>query len=154
MNNNLERLIKQSVPFKSDYVKAEVGMMYLSSALHHQSFQYFKKFHLSPQQYNILRILRGQYPRSYNLNAIKERMLDKMSDVSRIIERLNKQGLIIKEPNVLDKRNADISISNSGLDLLNEIDLDSINAMSLLHSLSTEEIKILNVLIDKQLETL
>ncbi|MBK7690990.1 MAG: MarR family transcriptional regulator [Bacteroidetes bacterium] len=154
MKNNLERLIKQSVPFRSDYIKAEIGMMYLSSVLHHQSFQYFKKYHLSPQQYNILRILRGQYPKSYNLNAIKERMLDKMSDVSRIIERLNKQHLIIKEANIIDKRNADIYISAKGLNLLKEIDTDSLGATSILHRLSPEEVRQLNDLIDKQLDLL
>ena len=116
MKNNLERLIKQTVPFKSDYIKAELGLIYVSSLLSNQSFQYYKQYNLSPQQYNILRILRGQFPRAINISSIKERMLDRMSDVSRIAERLCRMGLIIKQPNVIDKRNADITISEKGLE--------------------------------------
>ena len=103
------------------------------------------------QQYNILRILRGQYPKVININAIKERMLDKMSDVSRIADRLAKQQLILKQPNMIDKRNADITISEKGLDLLKKIDTDINELQSLMHHLSLEEIMQFNKLIDKVL---
>jgi MarR family multiple gene transcriptional regulator MgrA len=84
----------------------------------------------------------------------KNELLDKMSDVSRIIERLNKQNLVVKEANIIDKRNTDIYISSKGLQLLKEIDMDSIGATSVLHRLSPEEVQLLNDLIDKQLDLL
>ncbi len=154
MKNNLERLIKQTVPFKSEYIKAELGLIYLSSMLNNQSFQYFKQFNISPQQYNLLRILRGQFPKATNITSIKERMLDKMSDVSRIAERLSKMNLIVKQPNIIDKRNADITISEKGLGLLKEIDEDSDNHKTLIDHLSPEEVMQLNRLIDKLLNFL
>ncbi len=152
MKNNLERLIKQTVPFKSDYIKAELGLIYLSSLLSNQNFQYYKQFNLSPQQYNILRILRGQFPRAINISSIKERMLDRMSDVSRIAERLCRMGLIIKQPNVIDKRNADITISEKGLDLLKIIDENAVHERSLISHYTAEEVQDLNALIDKLLD--
>ena len=72
MNNNLERLIKQTTPFNNEYVKGELGILYTSSMLNNQSVHFFKPFNITPQQYNILRILRGQYPKVININAIKE----------------------------------------------------------------------------------
>jgi DNA-binding MarR family transcriptional regulator len=149
MSNNLERLIKQSVPFKSDYVKAELGLIYVSSLINNEAFHYYKRYQLSLQQYNILRILRGQFPRAINISSIKERMLDRMSDVSRIAERLSKMGLIIKQPNMIDKRNADITISEKGLELLRLIDEDGNNHQSLIHKLAPEDISQLNGLLDK-----
>ena len=149
MSNNLERLIKQSVPFKSDYVKAELGLIYVSSLINNEAFHYYKRYQLSLQQYNILRILRGQFPRAINISSIKERMLDRMSDVSRIAERLSKMGLIIKQPNMIDKRNADITISEKGLELLRLIDEDGNNNQSLIHKLPQDDIWQLNELLDK-----
>ena len=151
MNNNLERLIKQTTPFKNEYVKGELSILYTSSILNNQSVQFFKPFNITPQQYNILRILRGQYPKVININAIKERMLDKMSDVSRIADRLAKQQLILKQPNMIDKRNADITISEKGLDLLKKIDTDINEFKSLMHHLSVEEMTQLNMLLNKVL---
>ncbi len=151
MNNNLERLIKQTTPFNNEYVKGELGILYTSSMLNNQSVHFFKPFNITPQQYNILRILRGQYPKVININAIKERMLDKMSDVSRIADRLAKQQLILKQPNMIDKRNADITISEKCLDLLKKIDTDINELQSLMHHLSLEEIMQFNKLIDKVL---
>lgn len=154
MHNNLERLIKQTVPFKSEKLKAELGVLYLSSFIHNQQQQFFKKYGISPQQYNVLRILRGQYPKGININAIKERMLDKMSDVSRIADRLCKINLIVKQLNMLDKRNADITISDKGLNLLKEIDAVENDSRSLMQHLDPGEMDHFNQLIDKLLSTL
>ena len=152
MKNNLERLIKQKVSFSSEYVKADVGLIYISSLLNNQHFKYFKKFDITPQQYNILRILRGQFPKSININAIKERMLDQMSDVSRIITRLEKNQLIHKGINILDKRNAEISITEAGLLLLEKIDKDLDQTNDLISKMNKEQVQQLNELIDIMLE--
>ncbi len=154
MGNQLERLIRQTQPFKSEYIKAELGILYLSSYLHNQQQQYFKKYNISPQQYNVLRILRGQYPRGININAIKERMLDKMSDVSRIVDRLSKMNLVVKMLNLIDKRNADITISEMGLSILKEIDEDAANMKTLINELQSTEVETLNAILDKLMTSL
>ena len=76
MLNNIERLIKQRIPFQSETVKALVGFMYVSYILQDAQQQYFKPFGITLQQYNILRILRGQFPKASNINLIKERMIE------------------------------------------------------------------------------
>lgn len=152
MKNNLEKLIKQKVPFRSNYIKAELGLIYLTSLINHQKHHDFKKYKISPQQYNVLRILRGQYPNAININAIKDRMLDKMSDVSRITSKLITLQFVSKQTNIFDKRNLDITITEKGLAILKNID-DSENEMkSVVHNVSEADIHQLNVLIDKLLD--
>ncbi len=152
MKNNLEKHIKQRIPFVSEYIKADVGLIYISSLLNNQHNRYFKQFDITPQQYNILRILRGQFPKAININAIKERMLDQMSDVSRILSRLEKNQLIHKGTNVFDKRNADISITELGLNLLDRIGNVFEETNDLIFKLNDEQVKQLNELIDVMLE--
>ncbi|HAD32967.1 MAG TPA: MarR family transcriptional regulator [Chitinophagaceae bacterium] len=152
MPNNIERLIKQRIPFQSETVKALVGFMYVSYILQDAQQQYFKPFGITLQQYNILRILRGQFPKTSNINLIKERMIDRMSDVSRMIDRLVKLEMVTKEANTFDKRNVDVMITEKALNLLSEIDqLDSKQKLPISH-LTTDEIRQLNQVIDRILE--
>jgi len=152
MKNNLQRLIKQNVPFKSEVVKAEIGLIYVSYMLSHSMDSLFKNYSITSQQYNVLRILRGQYPNPSNINLIKDRMLDRMSDASRIVDRLVKQTLVTKQPNPIDKRNADVMITDAGLGLLRQIDEQMQHTESLLQELSVKEVDTLNVLIDRILD--
>lgn len=152
MPNNIERLIKQRIPFQSEPIKALVGFMYVSYILQDAQQQHFKPFGITLQQYNILRILRGQYPKASNINLIKERMIDRMSDVSRMIDRLVKLEMVTKEANTMDKRNVDVLITEKAMNLLSEIDqLDSMEKLPIGH-LTNEEIRQLNHLIDRILE--
>jgi DNA-binding MarR family transcriptional regulator len=152
MLNNIERLIKQRIPFQSETVKALVGFMYVSYILQDAQQQYFKPFGITLQQYNILRILRGQFPKASNINLIKERMIDRMSDVSRMIDRLVKLEMVTKEANTLDKRNVDVVITEKALNLLTEIDqLDTMGKLPIGH-LTPDEIRQLYQLIDRILE--
>lgn len=152
MNNNLKRLIKQSQPFTSAEIQAQVGFMYLSYLLNSNLQVFFKSFGITPQQYNILRILRGQRPKASNINLIKDRMLDKMSDVSRIIDRLLKQDLVTKDFNMIDKRNVDVMITEKALLLLREIDIKMLSHKTPITKLTRDEQDLLNELIDKLLE--
>lgn len=149
--SHLERLIKQTVPITDEYLKASLGIWYVSSLIGNQMHNSFKKFDITPQQYNVLRILRGQYPKSININSIRERMLDKESDVSRLILRLYKSALVSKETMIEDKRNTLVSISEKGLALLEAIDNTDINKNMLLKKLSLSDIKEMNKVIDKLL---
>jgi DNA-binding MarR family transcriptional regulator len=154
MKNNLERLIKQNVPFISPLAKAEVGFLYLSYLNTCQSNQYFKKYGITSQQYNVLRILRGQFPRPANINLIRERMLDKMSDASRIVDRLLKNGLVTKQPNSIDKRNADVMITEKAMDMLEEISKTFDQRETILNGLDKKDIEHFNELIDRILDNI
>ena len=152
MRNNLERLIKQKVPFKSPKVKAEIGLIYISYLLNSNQQDFFKEYQITSQQYNVLRILRGQFPNPVNINLIRDRMIDRMSDASRIVDRLQKQGFVTKQTNNIDKRNTDVLISDKALNMLLEIDIKMEHTESLLGQLKDKEIGQLNMLIDKILD--
>src|SRR4030067_3175061 len=117
----LEEEIKQK-KFRNEYHKLAVNIFYTHGWLinHHASF--LKKRGITAAQYNILRILRGQYPNPATVKLLKERMLDKMSDASRLVEKLRSKGLVDRKINDKSRRNVDVLITQKGLDLLAEID--------------------------------
>src|SRR5690606_22682725 len=104
--------------------------------------------HITLQQFNILRILRGQHPQPATVNLLKERMLDKMSDASRIVERLVKKKLAVREVNRKDRRAVDIYITEKGLELLKKLDEKDLGTDVLRKNLSHEETDMLNRLLD------
>lgn len=106
-------------------------------------------FDITTQQYNVLRILRGQYPSPATVNLIKNRILDKMSDTSRIIDRLIQKGYVEKSTNNYDKRAVDIIISDKGLALLKKMDKEVDFSKFIIPNLTEEEAAQLNLLLDK-----
>lgn len=150
--NNLERLIQQKQPFKTESLKAEIGLVYVTNQIMHRMDSIFKPFGITSQQYNVLRILRGQYPKPANINLIKERMLDRMSDASRIADRLVKLDLVTKQVNLIDKRHTDVLISEYGLRVLEKIDRVLDNQADFVSKLSPTDIEALNQILDKLLE--
>ena len=144
----LEDEIKQKA-FKNDKHKLAVNIIYTHGWLINSQGEIFKKYDITIPQYNILRILRGQYPNPVNINLLKERMLDKMSDVSRLVERLRTKELIKRNICEKDRRRADVIITGKGLELLTELDDMETKFEAILNSLSNDEIKILNNLLDK-----
>ena len=110
--------------------------------------EFVGKEDITPQQYNILRILRGSVLPLSTLQ-IRERMLDKMSDTSRLVERLIKKELVEKETSHIDKRLVDVTISKKGLDLLQRLDEKSEELDQIVNKLTPEEAGILNSLLDK-----
>ena len=107
-----------------------------------------KKFGLTIQQYNVLRILKGHAPEPITINGIIERMLDKMCDASRMVDRLKQKELIERCVSKKDRRSVDIVISQKGLDLLSKIDKE-LDENKPMNNLSDEESKTLNKLLDK-----
>jgi DNA-binding MarR family transcriptional regulator len=101
------------------------------------------------QQYNILRILRGSFPKPLSTLQIRERMLDKMSDTSRIVDRLRVKGLVQKSVARTDKRLVDVLITDKGKKLLDQLDLHNASLDGIISGLSDEEMQHLNVLLDK-----
>ncbi len=146
----ISEAIKQGKPFQNVYHKASVNLIFTGRWLFNLHNELFKTFGLSIQQYNTLRILRGQYPNSATLKLIRERMLDKMSDASRIVENLRKKKLITREINADSRRKVDVVITQKGLDLLSVIDEQGMNKLNtFLSNISPDEAEQLNILLDK-----
>src|SRR5471030_1160253 len=114
----------QSSKFEDNYHKVAINVDYTYGWLNNLLRCQFEKYNLTHQQFNILRILRGQYPKPATVNLLKERMLDKMSDASRIVDRLVQKGLVSRCTNTKDRRAVDIRISNIGMDILSKMDAE------------------------------
>jgi DNA-binding MarR family transcriptional regulator len=143
----LEKEIKTR--FENDYHKVVVNTIYTYGWMSGLLRQRLSKYQITQQQFNILRILRGQHPNPATINLLKERMLDKMSDASRIVERLVQKGLVTRCVNQKDRRAVDIVINEKGLELLKKLD-PVITPIDILKSnLTEEEAKQLNMLLDK-----
>lgn len=145
----LEVAIQQKNPFRNEWQKAVVNIIYTNNWIqdHHKTM--FKPYGITPQQFNVLRILRGQHPNPISTSSIRERMLDKMSDVSRIVDRLVKKKLVIRKTCKSDKRLVDVIINQAGMDLLKELDARIIQLDGTLLGISEAEAKQLNELLDK-----
>lgn len=123
MSKSIHDVIVQQ-KFSNIYQKGYMTLMFVSNQVCSFQQNYFKTHNITQTQYNALRILRGQNPNHCSINLLKERMIDKMSDVSRLIQRLQKVGLVEHKRSKIDKRNVQVKISQKGLDLLAEIDKD------------------------------
>ena len=109
--------------FKNEYQKAVVNILYTSNWLQTQHACMLKPYSLTIQQYNILRILRGQHPNPATIRLLTERMLDKMSNASRLVEKLRVKGYVGRDTCSEDRRQVNVIITQKGLDLLAEIDV-------------------------------
>lgn len=135
--------------FENEYQKLGVNIIYTQYYIQRRVQKLLKPFGLTNQQYNVLRILRGQYPNPANVNLLISRMLDKMSNASRLVDKLKLKGLVDKKVNELDKRNADVWITEKGLEMLDDIKphLDEHNKE--FEVLTTKEAQVLNELLEK-----
>lgn len=144
----LEEEIKQS-SFRSEYHKLLINLIYTNNHIINEMNNYFKAMDLTRQQYNVLRILRGQYPEPVSVNEVKERMLDKMSDASRIVQRLKSKGLVECRQDKEDRRALAVVILNKGMQLLKDTDDKVGDFEHLLENLNEKEAAQLNTLLDK-----
>lgn len=145
---NIEEEIKQTA-FRNAQQKAILNILFTSNWIQNKQKDFFEPYGITGQQYNILRILRGQHPNRISGAEIKSRMLDKNSDVSRLLDRLIGKKLVIKSQCPKDKRATDISISELGLSILLKLDaaIDMLDTQ--LISLSAEDASQLSSLLDK-----
>lgn len=144
----LEEEIKQS-KFRNEFHKLAVNIFYSYSWLLNLQTNLFKKYKITGNQYNILRILRGQYPNPATINLLRERMIDKMSDASRLVERLRQKGLVKRQICKEDRRRVDVLITEKGLNLLKEIDKLNNQYDSFFNNITEKEAEIINNLLDK-----
>jgi len=143
----IEKDIQQQ-QFRNDYQKATVNIIFSAGWLQEKIKTFLDAEDITPQQYNILRILRGNKEPLSTLQ-IRERMLDKMSDTSRIVERMLKKGLVEKKVCSKDKRLVDVVLSKRGYGLLERLDKKNTELDNILQALSPEETHTLNALLDK-----
>lgn len=134
--------------FRNEYQKAGINLIYTFNWVTEQTKNLFEKHGLTAQQFNILRILRGAGEPLSTLQ-IRQRMLDKMSDTSRIVDRLIIKGLVKKNISKIDKRLVDVSITEKGKKLLLKLDGHQDEMDAVLNNLSDSEAKTLNKLLDK-----
>lgn len=145
---NIEQEIYQQQPFKSAYQKLMVNIMFSHNWLSGKQKTFFKDYDITLKQYNILRILRGAGQPISTL-TIRERMLDKMSDASRIVDRLEKKKLVIKSICKIDNRKVDVSLTNISEKLLAEIDANINKLENEFNNLDHKEALQLSHLLDK-----
>ena len=139
----------QQAKFRNAQQKAAINLLYTMSWMRDKMKTIFDSEDITSQQFNILRILRGSYPQPLSTLQIRERMLDKMSDTSRIVDRLIKKKLVQKKPCDADKRLVDIVITEAGQELLENMDNLQESFDGLLKNITEEEAKTLNQLLDK-----
>lgn len=144
----LEDEIKQK-KFRNEYHKLAVNIIYSHGWLMNLQSRLFKKHNITASQYNILRILRGQHPLPASIILLRERMLDKMSDASRLVDRLFKKGLVDRKICPNDRRKVEVLITQKGLRLLEEIDKYNDEADQVFSNLTEDEAKVINKLLDK-----
>lgn len=143
----LEDEIKQK-EFVSVFHKLAVNILYTHSWLDYHMQKRFRQYELTSSQYNILRILRGQYPKSASISLLKERMLDKMSDASRLVERLRVKGFVERNVSREDRRKVEVIITQEGIDLLDKLAIIEEDSTDLMKNLSVEDAQKLNELLD------
>jgi len=148
-NMRIEDEINQK-KFKNEYQKLGINILFTSTWISSFNMQSLKPYGISWQQFNILRILKGMHPKPATVKLLTERMIDKMSNASRLVEKLKKKGLVERQACDVDRRRVDIVITDAGMKLIakasKDLEKDMFSNMS---SLSDEEANQLNFLLDK-----
>ncbi len=145
----LEEAIQQS-KFISEHQKAHLNILFSASWLSQRSATLLKPYGLSWQQFNVLRILRGRHPEPATVKLLTKRMIDKMSNASRLVDKLLSKGLVVRTTSKEDRRRVDISITETGLKVLAEASATLENGMRLDKGyLTCAEAEELNRLLDK-----
>jgi DNA-binding MarR family transcriptional regulator len=139
----------QQVKFRNPYQKAAINLIYTLSWMRERTKALFEAEDITSQQFNILRILRGSFPQPLSTLQIRERMLEKMSDTSRIVDRLIVKGLVKKLTCKVDRRLVDVIISDKGKKLLERLDVRQDEIDAVLGKLSENDANILSDLLDK-----
>ncbi len=144
----LEEEIKQK-SFNSPYHRLTVNILFTASWLNTQTIRILKPFAITPQQYNVLRILRGQNQKPASVGLIQERMLDKSSNASRLIDKLVEKKLIDRKTCPEDRRQVDIKINEKGLELLENVEPLILQMDNVFKTMTEEEARVAGELIDK-----
>ncbi|MEJ8756586.1 MarR family transcriptional regulator [Pontibacter sp. H259] len=137
------------IKIRNEWQKASLNLLYTYGFLFNGYESFFKRYGLTTQQYNAIRILRDQYPTPISTSGLRDKMLDKMSDTSRLVSRLNAKGFVDVKQNPHDKRLVNIIISAKGLRLMEAIEPELNLLDSMMQDLSEEEATTLSELLTK-----
>jgi DNA-binding MarR family transcriptional regulator len=145
----IEELIKTK-PYKDPHQRAFINIIYTGSWLVARTNQLMKPFGITEPQYNVLRILKGQNGKCIPLFEIQERMVQRMSNVSRLIDKLLEKGLVVRSERKDNRRMVDIAITNAGLKLIDDLEAPLEEAFRKMNSnLTKEEARLLAEWLDK-----
>jgi DNA-binding MarR family transcriptional regulator len=145
---SLEQDIQQE-RFSNEFEKAMVNVLFTSNWLYNGNSARLKPHGITPEQFNVLRILRGSHPKKLMLADITARMLDKNSNATRLVEKLRQKGFVNREICENNRRQVDISITEKGLATLKKIDADQMAWLDQLKNISKGEAQELNRILDK-----
>ena len=135
--------------FSNEYHRASVNILFTYGWLIERMKTFLEPVDITPQQFNALRILRGSHPKPLSTLQLRQRLLDKMSDTSRLVDRLIVKGLVKKTISSKDKRLVDITITDKGKRLLQKLDTKQHELDGILGNLSSAEAETLSQLLDK-----
>ncbi len=145
----IEDAIKQK-SFENEFLKLNINLLFTSSWLFNHLKHFLDPFKISWQQFNILRILKGSQPKPLSLKVISDRMIDKTSNTSRLIDKLLKKGMVDRIPCPEDRRKVDIRLTEKGFDIVVASSKIVESKMQMLYTnISVEEAGIVNDLLDK-----
>jgi MarR family transcriptional regulator, multiple gene regulator MgrA len=148
MRKKIAKGIVSSAGFQNHRHEALTGLLLVNAQVNQEQQQFFKPFGITPNQYNLLRILRGQHPRALASTLLRRRMFDKSSDVTRLVTRLENLGFVCRQRNENDLRLVLVNITETGLGLLAELD-NKINHLWKLNGISDTEANVLADLLEK-----
>ena len=130
-------------------LKILLEILQTASLINNLHLKYLKPFNLSVQQYNILRILRNTHPGSLTIQAVKEQMIDRTPNTTRMVDKLLLQKFVTRIRSVKDRRKVFVKITASGLEIMNKIDIILKDFLKITHGLSAEETSRLSDLLGK-----
>lgn len=145
---SLEQDIKQE-RFFNEYEKVVVNILFTSSWIYNRNATRLKPHGITPEQYNVLRILRGSSPKALMLAEITSRMIDRSSNATRLVEKLRQKGLVNRDICENNRRQVDIHITEKGLTLLKRIDSEAEGYFNSLKTITKSEAQELNRILDK-----
>lgn len=145
----IEEEIKQGKGFRNEFEKAAINILFTSHWMNTINAQYFKPYQISSQQFNILRILKGQYPNPVSASILIERMIDKNSNTSRLVDKLLKKELVVRIENKKDRRRVEVLITEQGIKVVDEISDILIKNELLEQKITKEEAIELSRILDK-----
>ena len=144
----IEEAIKQP-KFTNEYHKLMVNLLYTASWVDVKHQQFMKNYGITVQQFNVLRILRGQKGNPLSINSLIERMIDKSSNASRIVDKLEQKGYVLRTVCPNDRRQVEVRITEEGIAFIGQLDEPVKSLQQHAHGLNLNEVELMNSFLDK-----
>ncbi|MFD2246959.1 MarR family winged helix-turn-helix transcriptional regulator [Pontibacter ruber] len=139
----------QQREFTDDYRRLLVNLLFTNNWVNQQQLSFFKQFGLTQQQHNVLSIVRGQHPSPVCFGDIQNRMVDRNSNVTRLVDKLIEKGYVTRDICAANRRMIEVRLTPKGLEKLTQIDSYLPQLLERFHNLSSEEAVLVSNLLDK-----